>query len=100
MDSACTVLHASTKVEFVESRTHSGASGEAVFALPTVGEGHNDMVANRQACNVFADLLNNAGAFMSQNDRVGRYAEVTCHRVGMADSSGDNLDQNFIRLGR
>jgi hypothetical protein len=68
------------------------------LALAAKGDAEEDVLADLKAvANASADVLDDAGAFVSSDDRRrAATVAVPCRQVGMADAGGDHADDELI----
>src|SRR6266536_1466592 len=82
--------------EIVQAMRFHAASAIRAAAAPR--ERHDHVIARREAGDVFADRLDDAGAFVTEYRRQRRVViAVTPVLVGLAHAAGDDPDQKLVR---
>ena len=80
------IISDATEIQVIESVANSWVACQAVTATTAMGKRQHNMVARYQIVNLFAHAFNDAGAFMAQYKRIGGYAKVASHGVGVTDT--------------
>jgi hypothetical protein len=88
----------SARFERTSTFTIRDALGATRPAFAAPWERDHDRVARRKVGDAGSDLLDNTGAFMSANDRIGQVREITIAgmQVGVPHATGHDPHKHFV----